>query len=129
MRKELEKLKKAELINEIIRLQEELKNVENNKKTDSELQEENMYLSREVRELRKEVEQLGNERFELTTKLEIMKYKQSRNAGRKKKCDDKQIAEILEARKENKSMRVIAKEFGVSLGLVQKIISEHKEEN
>lgn len=151
MRKELDKLTKEELISKVQGLQEELRIVydridsykedaEWRKKTlkDStnrvnSLYDENQSLKKEVKELNNQVEQLKEERHELRTKVaifesKVQKLKNERGAGRKKKYDDKQIAEILEARKQNKSMRVIAKEFNCSLGLVQKIINEHKGE-
>lgn len=153
MRNELEKLKKEELINKILGLQEELqvaKNeivelkddldftktfLRNSERNENRLKEENKYLKEEVKGLENKLENKRSEIFELVEKnshlqveCDVQKSKNERGAGRKKKCSDKQINEILEARKENKSMRVIAKEFKISLGLVQKIINEHKED-
>lgn len=148
MKKALERLTKKELIDKILGLQEETKILYDNvdkykeheewrkqtiKKTNEELSflnDENRELKKEVRELNSQVNKLKEERYELMQKVAILevgvqKIKNERGAGRKKKYDDKQIAKILEARKENKSMRAIAKEFNCSLGLVQKIISEH----
>lgn len=91
-------------------------------------------------ELNKKIEELKNENLELLAikyKYElqkerfengqsVQKIKNERGAGRKKKFDDEVISEIIQARKENKSIRAIAKEFNCSIGLVQKIINEHK---
>lgn len=118
MRKDLEKMDKKDLIDIILRLKDDLdfeKTIlEITKGNEKRLKEENKYLEEENKWLE--------------NRYSVQKIKNERGAGRKKKCSDKQIAEILEARKENKSMRAIAKEFSISLGLVQKIISEHKED-
>lgn len=57
---------------------------------------------------------------------EELKARNDRGAGRKKKFDDKVVSQIIQARKENKSIRTIAKEFNCSIGLIQKIINENK---
>lgn len=92
-------------------------------------------------ELNKKIEKLRKENFELLAikfeyelqkeKFErgygVQKIKNERRAGRKKKFSDDKVQEILKAREKNKSIRAIAKEFNCSIGLVQKIISEHKQ--
>lgn len=139
MRNELKKLKKEDLINKILELKEDLDFtktlLKSSKSNENMLEKENKYLKEEVKELEGRLDNKGSEILELVEenmKLEdecrVQKLKNERGAGRKKKYDNKQIAEILEARKQNKSMRVIAKEFNCSLGLVQKIINEHKGE-
>lgn len=139
MRNKLEKLKKEDLINKILELQEDLDFtktlLESSKHNESRLEKENKYLEKEVKDLENKLESKRSEILELVElnmkledECEVQKLKNERGAGRKKKCSDKQIAEILKARKQNKSMRTIAKEFNISLGLVQKIINEHKED-
>lgn len=103
--KELQKMKKAELIDYIKQLYEE----------------SNEY-SKNIHELITEVTYANMRIEELEEEL---KAKNGRGAGRKKKFDDEVIAKIIQARKENKSVRTIAKEFNCSIGLVQKIITEN----
>lgn len=103
--KELQKMKKAELIDYIQQLHEEI----------TDRSENTIKLLNEVTCANMRVEELEEE----------LKARNDRGAGRKKKFDDKVIAKIIQARKENKSVRTIAKEFDCSVGLVQKIINEN----
>ena len=139
MRNDLEKMSKKDLIDIVLKYKDDLdftKGVlESSRRNENRLEKENKCLEKEVKELKKQLENKNTEILELVkenSELEfgcnVHKIKNERGAGRKKKCNDKQIAKILEARKQNKSMRAIAKEFSISLGLVQKIISEHKED-
>lgn len=70
----------------------------------------------------------ANQRIsELEEQLKNIK-KNDRGAGRKEKFNKEQIEQILEARRQGKSIRVIAKEFSCSAGLIHKILNEKKEE-
>lgn len=64
---------------------------------------------------------------ELEEQLKQVK-KNDRGAGRKEKFTNEQIAQILKARREGKSMRAIAEEFHCSPGLVHKLIKNREEE-
>lgn len=65
-------------------------------------------------------------------KAELIEYIQELesklNAGRKEKFNEEQVNQILEARKEGKSIRAIAEQFECSIGLIHKIINNRKEE-
>ena len=103
--KELQKLKKVELIEYIKELQEEYSQISANN-----------------------IKLIGELTFAESTARELeeqLKAKNDRGAGRKKKFNDNVVSEIIQARKENKSVRTIAKEFNCSVGLVQKIIKEN----
>lgn len=104
--KELQKMKKVELIERIKTLQEE---AYKDSATRIKLIGELSFAKSRIEELEEE-----------------LKAKNDRGAGRKKKFDNDKVQEILKARGENKSIRAIAKEFNCSIGLVQKIINEHK---
>lgn len=54
----------------------------------------------------------------------VHKIKNERNAGRKRKLGDEEIAIIDKLHLQGKSIRFIAKEVGCSVGLVHKIINE-----
>lgn len=104
--KELQKMKKTELIDYIKQLHQD--SIEQSEKI---LKLINKSTCAEMR-----AESLEEE----------LKAKNDRGAGRKRKFSDDKVQEILKARGENKSIRAIAKEFNCSIGLVQKLINEHK---
>ena len=68
-----------------------------------------------------------NRQLEKMKKAELIEYIQELesklNAGRKEKFNEEQVNQILEARKEGKSIRAIAEQFECSIGLI------HKKEN
>lgn len=154
MNEDLKKMKKDELIEIIQKLKNEQKKVyemygvtnENDyilvnldlissMKTVKALIEENDKLKKEVQEkekLNKEIQKLKNEQKKLIQEYKdsngVQKIKNERNAGRKSKFTDKQIEKILKDRANGASIRNIAKFNGCSVGLVHKIINEHKEE-
>ena len=70
--------------------------------------------------------------IEKMKKAELIEYIQELesklNAGRKEKFNEEQVNQILEARKEGKSIRAIAEQFECSIGLIHKIINNRKEE-
>lgn len=154
MNEDLKKMKKDELIEIIQKLKNEQKKVyemygvtnENDyilvnldlvssMKTVKSLIEENDKLKKEVEEkekLNKEIQKLKNEQKKLIQEYKenngVQKIKNERNAGRKSKFTDKQIEKILKDRENGASIRNIAKFNNCSVGLVHKIINEHKEE-
>ena len=73
-----------------------------------------------------------NRQLEKMKKAELIEYIQELesklNAGRKEKFNEEQVNQILEARKEGKSIRAIAEQFECSIGLIHKIINNRKEE-
>lgn len=89
------------------------------------LQEENSNKSVEIISLLGEIALAESRIGELE---EIKIKKNDRGAGRKEKFNKEQIKQILEARKQGKSIRVIAKEFDCSSGLIHKILNEKKRE-
>ena len=105
--KELQKMKKTELIDYI-----------------KQLHQDSIKQSEKILKL---INESTCAEMRAETLEEELKAKNDRGAGRKKKFDNDKVQEILKARGENKSIRAIAKEFNCSIGLVQKIISEHKQ--
>lgn len=71
-----------------------------------------------IQELLKEIEKLKSNNC-------VQKIKNERNAGRKSKITDDIIRTVKMLKLQNKSVRAIAKEIDLSVGTVQKIISEH----
>ena len=73
-----------------------------------------------------------NRQLEKMKKAELIEYIQELesklNAGRKEKFNEEQVNQILEGRKEGKSIRAIAEQFECSIGLIHKIINNRKEE-
>ena len=55
----------------------------------------------------------------------VNKIKNERGAGRKTKINDDIIRTVYMLKLQNKSVRAIAEEIGLSVGTVQKIITEH----
>lgn len=106
--KKLEKLKKAELIEHIISMSSE------NEHTTTQLMEvleKLSFANQRVKELEEELKQVK---------------KNNRGAGRKEKFNNEQVEQILKARREGKSMRVIANDFNCSAGLVHKLIKNRE---
>ncbi|MDU3192883.1 MAG: helix-turn-helix domain-containing protein [Finegoldia magna] len=64
------------------------------------------------------------ERIEELEASSVQKIKNERNAGRKRKLSNEEIAIIDKLHLQGKSIRFIAKEVGCSVGLVHKIINE-----
>lgn len=64
------------------------------------------------------------ERIEELESSSVQKIKNERNAGRKRKLSNEEIAIIDKLHLQGKSIRFIAKEVGCSVGLVHKIINE-----
>lgn len=95
-------MKKVELIEYIKELHEE---IQDRSQKGLELINETIWLEHEINELKE-------------------KLKEGYKGGRKKKFDREQVELIKQARKENKSVRTIAKEFDCSVGLVHKIIKD-----
>lgn len=110
IRKKLEKMKKAELIEYVM-----------------EMIDDNAYRSAKNFELIGEITFANLRIEELEEELKNVK-KNDRGAGRKEKFTNEQIEQILKARREGKSMRTIAKEFHCSAGLVHKLIKNRAEE-
>lgn len=100
--KELQKMKKVELIEYINELHED---IQKRRQNTLELINETVWLEHEINKLKE-------------------KLKEGYKGGRKKKFNQEQAELIKQARKENKSVRTIAKEFGCSVGLVHKIIKD-----
>ena len=55
----------------------------------------------------------------------VNKIKNERGAGRKTKINDDIIRTVYMLKLQNKSVRAIAEEIGLSVGTAQKIITEH----
>lgn len=55
----------------------------------------------------------------------VQKIKNERGAGRKSKINDDIIRTVYMLKLQNKSVRAISEEIGLSVGTVQKIITEH----
>lgn len=70
-----------------------------------------------IAELEAELEQVKN----------IVQKRNERNAGRPRKYGDIEIRKITNLFLRGKSYRTIAKEMGCSVGLVHKILNEHKQ--
>lgn len=81
-------------------------------------------LEKEIEEYRSIVKRLEEE----LKNNDVQKIKNERNAGRKSKIDDDIIRAITMLKLQNKSVRAISKEIGLSVGTVHKIIKEHIEE-
>lgn len=107
--KKLEKMKKAELIEYVMNMIDE--QADRSVKT-TELLNELSFAEQRVRELEEELESVK---------------KNHRGAGRKEKFNKEQTQQIIEARKQGKSIRVIAKEFNCSAALIHKIINKKEE--
>lgn len=78
-------------------------------------------LQNEINRLKKENESLRKQIKKLENKLET---KNERNAGRKKKLSDAEIEQIKMYRFQNKTIKDIATMYGVSVGLIHKIVSK-----
>lgn len=102
--KELEKMKKVELIDHIKQLYQESKDKS----------EKIVNLINECSAAEMVIEDLKEE----------LKVKNGYRGGRKEKFNKEQVELIKQARKENKSIRTIAKEFDCSIGLVHKITKD-----
>lgn len=90
--------------------------------------DENVRTATQLTEVLEELT-FANQRIEeLEEKLKLVK-KNDRGAGRKEKFTDEQIEQILKARREGKNIRIIAKEFNCSAGLVHKLIKKQQEIN
>lgn len=73
----------------------------------------------------KELQKMSKEELIcLILDLEKEKKHNERGAGRKSKFNKEQIQQIQLERAKGKSIRVIAEEFGCSVGLVHKLINE-----
>ena len=78
----------------------------------------------EIYNLKKENKELKEELQKLKVNS-VQKIKNERGAGRKSKITDDIIAIVTMLRLQGKSIRAIAKEVELSVGTVQKIISEY----
>lgn len=78
------------------------------------------------------VKKSRDKELEKMKKAELIDYIQELegrlNAGRKEKFNEEQVHQILEAREQGKSIRVIAKEFQCSVGLIHKLIIKNGKE-
>lgn len=138
--KELQRMKKAELIDLIDQLEKDKYFLN---------KEKDMYkgwyekTEQEREEIYKDMVRYREERAELMDKLygkeeryyleqarilAMKNYKlkehNERGAGRKNKFNEEQIQQIKEARAEGKSIRAIADQFNCSVGLVHKLINK-----
>ncbi|MFR5747072.1 MAG: hypothetical protein ACLUEA_06205 [Romboutsia timonensis] len=82
-------------------------------------------LQTKINELESQIQSLKLENSKLQNKIECSTIKNERGAGRKKKFTTDQVNDILKARNEGKSIRLLAKEFNCSIGLIHKLINEH----
>jgi len=73
-----------------------------------------------IRELYAEIHKLKNENEKLRTK-------NVRGAGRLPKFTEWEVLEILELREKGRTITSLAQEFKCSVGLIHKLINEHKE--
>ena len=77
-------------------------------------------------------EKSTDRQLEKMKKAELIEYikelESKLNAGRKEKFDEEQVNQILEARKQGKSIRAIATEFQCSVGLIHKLIINNRKE-
>lgn len=71
-----------------------------------------------IQKLLKDIEKLKSNNV-------VNKIKNERGAGRKTKINDDIIRTVYMLKLQNKSVRAIAEEIGLSVGTVQKIITEH----
>ena len=71
-----------------------------------------------LQKLLKEIEELKSNNV-------VNKIKNERGAGRKTKINDDIIRTVYMLKLQNKSVRAIAEEIGLSVGTAQKIITEH----
>ena len=81
-------------------------------------------LEKQILELVDQNIKLKNRIIELEGQNSVQKIKNERNAGRKRKLSNEEIAIIDKLHLQGKSIRFIAKEMGCSVGLVHKIINE-----
>lgn len=86
-------------------------------KKKAELEQELLEALQRIAELEAELEAVKNS---------VHKHNE-RNAGRPKKYGNEEKAKITKLFLEGKSYRAIAKEMGCSLGLVHKVLNEHKQ--
>lgn len=89
-------------------------------KKKAELEQELVEALQRIVELEEELEAVKNC---------VHKYKNERNAGRKSKFGNEEKGKITMLFLQGKSYRVIAKEMNCSVGLVHKILNEHKHNN
>ena len=111
--KELQKMKKAELIDLVLKLETgviQLKNDINR------LEEENKTITMQKDKYKTDVEKYKDN-------IKPKKHNE-RGAGRKSKFTKEQVKQIEIERAKGKSIRAIAEEFGCSVGLVHKLISK-----
>lgn len=110
--------------------------VEMGLKTVKSIMQENEELGKEFKKkerLEKEVQKLKDERKVMIEEYKetnnVQKIKNERNAGRKSKFTKTDIEKIMEWRNVHKrSIRVIARDFNCSVGLIHKIINEQNEQ-
>lgn len=87
-------------------------------------------LLKEIEIMENYIQFLETENLNLKAKIaaleenSVQKIKNERNAGRKRKLSNEEIAIIDKLHLQGKSIRFIAKEVGCSVGLVHKIINE-----
>lgn len=84
-------------------------------------------LQDKINRLESQIQSLKLENSKLQNKIECSTIKNERGAGRKKRFNTDQVNDILKARDEGKSIRSLAKEFNCSIGLIHKLINEHKQ--
>ena len=71
------------------------------------------------------IQKLLKDNEKLKSNNVVNKIKNERGAGRKTKINDDIIRTVYMLKLQNKSVRAIAEEIGLSVGTVQKIITEH----
>lgn len=128
---QLKKMKKDELISLVLDVEtnnhilfEENKGLK--QKNDELIEERNAALL-EKDEYREKYNHYFDKYHDLLGRKSVpVKVHNERGAGRKNKFTDEQIEQIKEARASGKSIRVISEEFDCSVGLVHKLINEHK---
>lgn len=99
----------------------------NNEQGTNALQAKINRLESQIQSLMQQYEMLEVEKKKLQNKIECSTIKNERGAGRKKRFNTDQVNDILKARDEGKSIRSLAKEFKCSIGLIHKLINEHKQ--
>lgn len=82
-------------------------------------------LQAKINRLESQIQSLKLENSKLQNKIECSTIKNERGAGRKKRFNTDQVNDILKARDEGKSIRLLANEFDCSIGLIHKLINEH----
>lgn len=82
---------------------------------------ENTYRSKDAERLLEEIATLYKEQYGKS----IFDAKNPRNAGRKKKYTENERKQVLKCRSEGMTIREIARKTGMSVGNVQKLISEY----